>query len=223
MRRVCAAERRERALAAPAHHRRCNAGALTTPTTGTPSSSKRDQRGPHRDAADEVLGAVDGVDDPLAAGENRCATELFTEHDIVGPLRRQRVAQHLLDRPVGVGHRGQVGFGLDAQIERAEPIHRQRVGLVGQLQRQGHVIADRRSWLHVLPCRCVGNRDGPRDASGRSLLIAAPWIMRRRGAGGDWMQGQLLVTGVSPRPDDVTGEQFVTITGVINGRRSTST
>ena len=47
--------------------------------------------------------------------------------------------------------------------------------------------------------------------------IAAPWIMRRRGAGGDWMQGQLLVTGVSPRPDDVTGEQFVTITGVING------
>jgi len=48
-------------------------------------------------------------------------------------------------------------------------------------------------------------------------VIAAPWIMRRRGAGSDWMQGQLLVTGVSPRPDDLTGEQFVTITGVING------
>ena len=48
-------------------------------------------------------------------------------------------------------------------------------------------------------------------------VIAGPWIMRRRGAGSDWMQGQLLVTGVSPRPDDVTGEQFVTITGVING------
>ena len=30
------------------------------------------------------------------------------------------------------------------------------------------------------------------------------------------MQGNLLVTGVSPRPD-ATGEQFVTITGVING------
>jgi hypothetical protein len=26
-----------------------------------------------------------------------------------------------------------------------------------------------------------------------------------------------MVTGVSPRPDDLTGEQFVTITGVING------
>ena len=49
------------------------------------------------------------------------------------------------------------------------------------------------------------------------VVIAAPWIMRRRGAGSDWMQGQLLVTGVSPRPDDLTGEQFVTITGVING------
>jgi hypothetical protein len=48
-------------------------------------------------------------------------------------------------------------------------------------------------------------------------VIAAPWIRRRRGVGNDWAQGQLLVTGVSPRPDDLTGEQFVTITGVING------
>ena len=55
---------------------------------------------------------------------------------------------------------------------------------------------------------------------GALVLIAAPWIRRRRGAGGagsGWMQGQLLVTGVSPRPEDVTGEQLVTITGVING------
>jgi hypothetical protein len=47
--------------------------------------------------------------------------------------------------------------------------------------------------------------------------LAAPWIRRRRGVGTDWVQGTLLVTGVSPRPEDVTGEQFVTITGVING------
>jgi hypothetical protein len=51
---------------------------------------------------------------------------------------------------------------------------------------------------------------------GAMLALAAPWIMRRRGAGADWVQGQLLVTGVSPKPD-ATGEQFVTITGVING------
>jgi hypothetical protein len=51
---------------------------------------------------------------------------------------------------------------------------------------------------------------------GALVALAAPWIMRRRGAGGDWVQGNLVVTGVSPRPDG-TGEQFVTITGVING------
>jgi hypothetical protein len=51
---------------------------------------------------------------------------------------------------------------------------------------------------------------------GALAALAAPWIMRRRGAGGDWVQGNLVVTGVSPRPD-ATGEQFVTITGVING------
>jgi len=52
---------------------------------------------------------------------------------------------------------------------------------------------------------------------GALAILAAPWIRRRRGIGSDWVQGQLLVTGVSPRPDDLTGEQFVTITGVING------
>lgn len=66
---------------------------------------------------------------------------------------------------------------------------------------------------------------------GALALLAAPWIMRRRGGAGGpvggrggfggggagLMQGTLLVTGVSPRPDGVTGEQFVTISGVING------
>ena len=51
---------------------------------------------------------------------------------------------------------------------------------------------------------------------GALVAIAAPWIMRRRGAGANWVQGNLLVTGVSPKPD-ATGEQFVTITGVLNG------
>jgi hypothetical protein len=48
------------------------------------------------------------------------------------------------------------------------------------------------------------------------VLIAGPWIMRRRGFRGESMQGTLLVTGVSPRPE-ATGQQYVTITGVING------
>lgn len=58
---------------------------------------------------------------------------------------------------------------------------------------------------------------------GALVLIAMPWIRRRQGAGGgrggpaaNMAPGTLLVTGVSPRPDEV-GEQFVTISGVING------
>ncbi|BBZ06915.1 hypothetical protein MDOR_10840 [Mycolicibacterium doricum] len=48
-------------------------------------------------------------------------------------------------------------------------------------------------------------------------LFVVPWMRRGRGPRGELAQGTLLVTGVSPRPDDVTGEQFVTISGVING------
>ncbi|AKS35218.1 hypothetical protein [Mycolicibacterium goodii] len=51
---------------------------------------------------------------------------------------------------------------------------------------------------------------------GALALLLAPLIMRRRGIRGELAHGTLLVTGVSPRPD-ATGEQFVTITGVING------
>jgi hypothetical protein len=46
-------------------------------------------------------------------------------------------------------------------------------------------------------------------------VLLAPRFMRR-GPGADAVSGTLLVTGVSPRPD-ATGEQYVTITGVING------
>ena len=52
---------------------------------------------------------------------------------------------------------------------------------------------------------------------GAIALFVVPRMMRSRGPRGDLVQGTLLVTGVSPRPDGVAGEQFVTITGVING------
>ncbi|MED5812198.1 hypothetical protein VST63_07475 [Mycolicibacterium sp. 050232] len=51
---------------------------------------------------------------------------------------------------------------------------------------------------------------------GALVLLLAPRIMRRRGIRGELAHGTLLVTGVSPRPD-ATGEQYVTITGVITG------
>jgi hypothetical protein len=50
---------------------------------------------------------------------------------------------------------------------------------------------------------------------GAIAVVAAPWIMRRRPRG-ELAPGTLLLTGVSPRPD-ATGEQFVTVTGVISG------
>ncbi|MBV8346494.1 MAG: hypothetical protein JOZ49_02850 [Mycolicibacterium sp.] len=46
-------------------------------------------------------------------------------------------------------------------------------------------------------------------------LVAAPWLMRRMPRG-ETVAGTLLITGVSPRPD-ASGDQFVTVTGVING------
>jgi hypothetical protein len=46
-------------------------------------------------------------------------------------------------------------------------------------------------------------------------MIVIPRI-RKGGPRGEVMHGTLLVTGVSPRPE-AEGEQFVTISGVING------
>ena len=50
---------------------------------------------------------------------------------------------------------------------------------------------------------------------GALLLLVGAAAEARRGPPGDWRPGNLLVTGISPKPDDA-GQQFVTITGVIN-------
>lgn len=47
-----------------------------------------------------------------------------------------------------------------------------------------------------------------------AVLVMPRFI--RPGSGGGAVAGTLLITGVSPRPD-ATGEQYVTITGVIHG------
>ena len=56
-----------------------------------------------------------------------------------GPLALEQVEQRALDRAVGVGDGGQVGLRLDAQVERAEAGERDRVGGVGQLERESEV------------------------------------------------------------------------------------
>lgn len=51
------------------------------------------------------------------------------------------------------------------------------------------------------------------------VAIAAGFVVPRlirQGPRADWLSGTLLITGVSPRPD-ATGEQIVTIAGVIDG------
>lgn len=52
---------------------------------------------------------------------------------------------------------------------------------------------------------------------GAIALIVVP-LVRKSGPRGadDTARGELLLTGVSPRPD-ATGEQYVTVTGVIKG------
>ncbi len=49
-----------------------------------------------------------------------------------------------------------------------------------------------------------------------ALVVLIGPRLRGRGVGADAVKGTLLVTGVSPRPD-AEGQQFVTISGVING------
>ena len=47
------------------------------------------------------------------------------------------------------------------------------------------------------------------------VSLVAPRLLHR-GPGAGSVSGTLLITGVSPKPD-ATGEQYVTITGVIDG------
>lgn len=50
-----------------------------------------------------------------------------------------------------------------------------------------------------------------------ALLIVPRFMKRGPRPGAQAAEGTLLITGVSPRPLDAVGEQFVTISGVING------
>ena len=71
------------------------------------------------------------------AGERAAALR----HEVNGAQDRiartfvgQRRAQVGFDRLVGIGHRSQVGFGVDAQIKCPEPVEGDRVGPLGKLQ-----------------------------------------------------------------------------------------
>jgi len=100
---------------------------------------QRQQRRPHRHASREILGAVDGVDDPTPLGFASRAT-LLTENGVRGARRGEAAANHLFDGTVGVGDRGVVGFGVDAQIGGAETRDGDLVCQLGELQGQGEIV-----------------------------------------------------------------------------------
>jgi len=81
-----------------------------------------DQRGPDRHAPDEVLGAVDRIQDPAPLSHARPAG-LLAEHRVARPGPAQHVPQLLLGSQVGIGDRGKVGLGFDPQVQRPEPAH----------------------------------------------------------------------------------------------------
>ena len=69
---------------------------------------------------------------------NRCATELFAEHGVDGAGPGPARFAMILGAVVGVGDRD-IGFRLDPQIQRTEAFHRERIGLIGELQGEGDV------------------------------------------------------------------------------------
>jgi len=111
-----------------AHQRRPSAGAATRPRTAV--VDKCDQRGPHRDASDEAVGAVDRVDDPTP----RAATgglELLALDRIARAGSFELVAYHLLGLAVGVADQCEIGFGLDEEVLGSEARHRDPLRSIG--------------------------------------------------------------------------------------------
>ena len=98
-----------------------------------------DERGPDRHAADEVLGAVDRVDDPASLAVPGRALLLAGDR-VAGAHPRQRAPDALLDRLVGVGDRGEVGLAHHVQVERLEPGGGVRVGVVGEHVRKAQIV-----------------------------------------------------------------------------------
>ena len=73
-----------------------------------------------------------------AVGIRLVVPELLAEHRVIGKAR-ELLANHLLDRLVGLAHRREVGLGRHLQVVGSKARHRDAVGKVGELEgkRQG--------------------------------------------------------------------------------------
>ena len=89
-----------------------------------------------------------------------------------GPLAREALADRLLDRAVGLGHRRPVGLRLDEQVARAKAAERDRIGRIGERESEGEVGAHRAPTLSPRLVRgCDDVEDGSRQ---RQLLRRRP-------------------------------------------------
>ena len=100
---------------------------------------ERDERRPHRHAADVVLGAVDRVDHPAPLAVPGGA-QLLAGDRVAGAHPRQRAPDALLHALVGIRDRGEVGLAHHVQVERLEAVRRQGVRVVGQHVREAQVV-----------------------------------------------------------------------------------
>lgn len=95
-----------------------------------------DQRGPDGDAAQKVLGAIDRVDDPLASVGCISCPELLTDDRILRSCGRKRGPKSLLGGTIGICHRCCIGLGLDVKVKGLETCAGERIGAVGQCERE---------------------------------------------------------------------------------------
>ncbi len=71
--------------------------------------------------------------------------EFLADDRVVRAVRRQTLASVILDRAIGLRDWGDVRLRIDLQVVGAEPLHRDAVGDIGNLEREREVVCHRGS------------------------------------------------------------------------------
>ena len=96
---------------------------------------QRDQCAEQRNPADEGLGSVDRIENPDELGILAYPAELLPDNTVPRKMRLDQLAHRRFRRPIGGGHRGQIGLVVDDQ-SLAEMRANYCAGGVGQAQRE---------------------------------------------------------------------------------------
>ena len=103
-----------------------------------------DQRRPRLIAADKAPGPVDRVHHPPPGGVAIADdAELLADERVVGPLIADALADVGLDRPICLGHGGEVRLRVDLEVVSPEPLHRDSVGHVSELEGEREIVCHR--------------------------------------------------------------------------------